>query len=454
LSGCRDCERYEKENKELKDRISLVEFELRELKALFFKKRKKKNPPKQDPPPPPAKKKGGLFGHAGWFREKPNRIDKIEEVKLSKCPSCGCNKISLCQDHHIEEHIQEDILLPRTETTLYRKHRYYCRGCGKTVTGRGKGEVAKGRIGPLAKALAVFFKYDVKVSDNDIKKIFEKMFGLKIAISSIAGFRDQVAREAKPLYEKIKEQLKASQVIHADETGWRLDGDNQWLWKFSNKRVSLTHIDKSRGQKVVNDVLGEEYDGVLVSDFLSAYNKINSKKQRCLAHIMRDLEKVIEYWDEEDLKTVTYCKRLMEILMRGIDLHRVYQKKKWDKRYSAERENIVGQLKDFRFPDPNKKLLVRFAKRLERHKDEIFTFLYEKGVDYHNNHAEQQIRPNVILRKITYGNRSMSGALNHNILTSVIQTAKMNGVDVIDTLKSQFVNGKNKALLKVITSPP
>ncbi|MFA6637098.1 MAG: hypothetical protein WCV56_08385 [Candidatus Omnitrophota bacterium] len=58
------------------------------------------------------------------------------------------------------------------------------------------------------------------------------------------------------------------------------------------------------------------------------------------------------------------------------------------------------------------------------------------------------------MRKITYGNRSMSGALNHNILTSVIQTAKMNGVDVIDTLKSQFVNGKNKALLKVITSPP
>ncbi|MFA6636130.1 MAG: IS66 family transposase, partial [Candidatus Omnitrophota bacterium] len=283
---------------------------------------------------------------------------------------------------------------------------------------------------------------------------FRKMFGLKIAVSSIAGFRDQVAREAKPLYEQIKEQLKASMVIHADETGWRLDGDNQWLWKFSNKRVSLTHIDKSRGQKVVDDVLGEEYDGFLVSDFLSAYNKINSKKQRCLAHIMRDLEKVIKYWDEEDLETVTYCKRLMEILMRGIDLNRKYQKKEWNKRYYAERGNIVGQLKDFGFPDPNKKLLVRFAKRLERHKDEIFTFLYEKGVDYHNNHAEQQIRPNVILRKITYGNRSISGALNHNILTSVIQTAKMNGVDVIDTLKSQFVTGKSKALLKVITNPP
>lgn len=454
MSGCRDCEKYKKQLTHQQEENALLKFELNKLRSEFFKRRKKKNPPKQDPPPPLPKKKGGLFGHTGWFREKPNRIDKIEEVKLSKCPDCGCNKISLCRDNHIEEHIQEDILLPRTETTLYRKYRYYCRGCGKTVTGKGKGEVAKGRIGPLAKALAVFFKYDVKVSDNDINKIFRKMFGLKIAVSSIAGFRDQVAREAKPLYEKIKEQLKASTVIHADETGWRLNGDNQWLWKFSNKRVSVTHIDKSRGQKVVNDMLGEEYDGVLVSDFLSAYNKIKSKKQRCLAHIMRDLEKVIKYWNEEDYQTVTYCKHLMGLLMQAIDLYREYEQKEWDSRYCRKREALSEQLNDFSFPDPSKKLLVRFAKRLERHKNEIFTFLYERDVDYHNNHAEQQIRPNVILRKITYGNRSQSGAMNHSVLTSVIQTAKMNGIDVIDTIKSQFVTGKSKALLKAITSPP
>ncbi len=256
LNGCKDCAKFEKQLIQQREEIDLLKFELNKFKAEFFKRRKKKNPPKQDSPSPPlAKKKGGLFGHAGWFREKPKRIDKIEEVRLSKCPDCGCGEISLCRDKHIEEHIQEDILLPRTETTLYRKYRYYCRACGKTITGRGKGEVAKGRIGPLAKALAVFFKYDVKVSDNDINKIFGKMFGLKMAVSSISGFRDQVARELNPLYEKIKEQLKDSPVIHADETGWRLDGDNQWLWKFSNKRVSITHIDKSRGQKVVSDIL-------------------------------------------------------------------------------------------------------------------------------------------------------------------------------------------------------
>ncbi len=452
MSGCKDCEKYEKENKELKDRISLIEFELRELRSVIFKRSRKKKPPKQDPPVLASKKKGGLFGHTGWFRKKPKNIDKIEEVRLTRCPECGCKDISLCWD--TEEHIQEDIILPGTETTLYRKYRYYCKKCKKTVTGRGNGETPRSRIGPLAKALAVFFKYDVKVSDNDIKKIFDKMYSLRIAVSTLCGFRDQLSRDLTPLYERLKAQLRSGSPIYADETGWRLDGDNQWLWKFSNKRVSVTHIDKSRGQRVVNDILGEKYNGVLVSDFLSAYNKIESKKQRCLAHIMRDLEKVIKYWDEEDRPTVKYCERLMEILIRGIDLQREYTQKEWDAKYYRRRKALTAQLKDFSFPDPNKKLLVRFAKRLERHKDEIFTFLYERDVDYHNNHAEQQIRPNVILRKITFGNRSESGVKNHNVLTSVIQTAKMNGIDVLETLRESSSVGKNSTFLSLIANPP
>lgn len=451
MTNCPDCAKYEKENKRLQDRIDLLKFELAEFKSKFFKRRKKTS--KQDPPPEP-KKKGGLLGHIGWFRKKPKRIDKIEEVTLFKCPDCGCEDISLCTDKKVEEHIQEDIVLPRTEITLYRKYRYYCKGCKKLVTGKGNGELPKSHIGPLAKVLAAFLKYDVKISDNDIKKIFEKMFGLKMVVSSIALFRDQVSRELRPLYEKLKGQLKAEGFIHADETGWRVDGDNRWLWKFSNKRVSVTHINKSRGQRVVKDMLGEEYDGVLISDFLSAYNKIKSRKQRCLAHIMRDLEKVIKYWDEEDHQTVAYCKRLMDILRQGIKLYREYVEKEWDKKYYRKREALADELKDFSFPDPSKKLLVRFAKRLERHKDEIFTFLYERDVDYHNNHAEQQIRPNVILRKITYGNRSELGVINHNVLMSVIQTAKMNGIDVITALKYLFETGNNVAFLRAVANSP
>lgn len=197
MSGCKDCTKFEKQLKLLQEQNNFLQFELAEIKAKLFNKSKKKKPPKQDPPSPEPNKKGGVFGHSGWFRKKPKRIDKIEEVRLSKCPECGCKNISLCHDKNFDDHIQEDIILPRTETTLYRKYRYYCKNCKKTVIGRGCGETRKSYIGPLAKALAAFLKYDVKVSDNDIKKIFDKMFGLKVVTSSIIGIQGSINKRAK-----------------------------------------------------------------------------------------------------------------------------------------------------------------------------------------------------------------------------------------------------------------
>ncbi|MBL7071727.1 MAG: transposase, partial [Candidatus Omnitrophica bacterium] len=103
---------------------------------------------------------------------------------------------------------------------------------------------------------------------------------------------------------------------------------------------------------------------------------------------------------------------------------------------------------DFYFPNPNKRILQRFVKRLNRHKDELFTFLYTKDIDYHNNHAEQQIRPDVIFRKITFQNRSIKGAQNHNVLMSILQTAKLNRLDPIQTLQKILLSADKASCLK------
>ena len=251
----------------------------------------------------------------------------------------------------------------------------------------------------------------------------------------------------------MKESLKQGRFIHADETGWKIDGDNAWVWKFSNKKICITHTDMSRGQKVVEDILGKQYKGTLISDFLSAYNKISAKaKQRCLVHILRDLKKVIKYW-QDDQEVMRYCKRLKNIFEDAIALHNEYRNKKWDKKYYLRRRLIVRQLNDFSFPNPNKRILQRFLKRLNRHKDELFTFLYEKGIDFHNNHAEQQIRPDVIFRKITFGNRSPKGAKVHDVLMSVLQTARLNGLDPIDTLRKILLSAKKNPLSKALAPP-
>jgi transposase-like protein len=452
LSGCKDCAEFEKQLKLQQEEIALLKFELDQFKSDFFKRRKKKESPKQNPPETKQKKKGGLFGHAGWFRETPKKIDRIQQVKLSKCPSCGSKDITECAG--VDEHTQQDIILPKIQTTLYSKQRYYCCKCKKIVTGKGINELTKSKIGPFAKAWAVFLKFGVKISDRDVSNIL-KMTGLEVAPSSIVGFRYQLKREAGEIYKKLLESLKYSKFTHWDETGTKINGDNAWRWKISNKKICVTHTDKRRGQKVVEELFGDKYEGVLISDFLSAYNKIVTKaKQRCLVHILRDLKKVISYWAEEDDEVLLYCKRLKKIFEEAIGLHKEYNSKKWDKKYYRKRDIIITSLSDFAVPNPNKKILNRFAKRLQRHKDELFTFLYIKGIDYHNNHAEQQIRPDVLLRKITFGNRSSEGAKAHDVVMSVLQTAKLNKLDPVGTFKEILLHDRKDPFTEILTASP
>lgn len=191
----------------------------------------------------------------------------------------------------------------------------------------------------------------------------------------------------------------------------------------------------------------------MISDFLSAYNKIKTKaKQRCLVHILRDLKKVAEYW-HNDKEVLGYYKRLKKLLEDAISLYKEYLGKEWDERYYTKRARLNDSLRDFAFPNPNKRILKRFANRLERHKGEILTLLYIKDIDPHNNHAEQQIRPDVIFRKITFGNRSASGAENHSVLMTILQTAKLNSMDPIKTLEDIMLAGKKNPFSRILSPP-
>jgi transposase len=440
------------ENEELKEENAYLKFRLEELQSKRYKP--KKRPPDDKPPAvsAPPKKRGGLFGHIGWFRRRPKKIDRVEEIRLDRCPKCGSKDLSECKKTH--DHIQEDVILPQIEVTLYRKHRYYCRRCKKVVSSKGTGEIPGSRIGPRAKAFAAFLRYAVKISKRDVSALFQKAFNLKISSSSIDGFMEQLKKEAKHIYDRLLASLKEGPFIHADETGWKVDGDNYWLWKFSNKKIAYSHINKGRGQKVVKDILGKDYSGVLISDFLSAYNKIKTKaKQRCLVHILRDLKKVAEYW-YNDKEVLRYCKRLKKILEDAMALYKEYLGREWDEKYYTKRARLNDSLKDFLFPNPNKRILKRFANRLKRHKGEILTFLYIKDIAPHNNHAEQQIRPDVIFRKITFGNRSVTGAENHSVLMTILQTAKLNNMDPIKTLEDILLFRNKKNPFAKILSPP
>ena len=445
--------RLSQENERLKEENAYLKFKLEEFNAKRYKS--DKTPPPDQPAENPSvpKKPGGKFGHPGWFRKKPAKIDRVEDVCLERCPDCGSSDITACRNKKIDEHIQEDIILPKVEAVLYRHYEYYCKGCRKVIVGKGIGEMPNSYIGPKAKALAAFLRYGIKISERDVKNLFEKAFNLNIVHSSIAGFRDQLRRAGSPLYKALKESLRQGSFVHADETGWKVNGKNQWNWKFSNKKVCVTHIDRSRGQKVIEEFFGDQFLGVIISDFLSAYNKVKAKaKQRCLVHLLRDLKKVLRYW-HDDQEVLLYVARLKKIIEDAIELHKAYKDKPWDQAYRDKRGFIQECLKDFAFPNPNKRIIKRFANRLQRHKGELLTFLYEADIDYHNNHAEQQIRPDVIFRKITNGNRSPKGVECHNVVVSILQTAKLNRIDPIGTFENILLHAKQYPLLNALSPP-
>jgi hypothetical protein len=248
--------------------------------------------------------------------------------------------------------------------------------------------------------------------------------------------------------------MKHSKALHVDETGWAMSGEARWLWKFTDKNISINQILKGRGQKELEEVLGKKFDGIIIADFLSAYNKIEARaKQRCLVHLLRELKKIRERIPD-DKQAVCFADKLEAIIQEAAGLASDYALRKISKVALKKGRIKLGEdLEDLKLANPTHRVLKRLTKRLERHKHELLTFLDYPGIDYHNNHAERQIRPNVILRKIVFGNRSEKGVLNHNVLMSIIQTAHLKKLDPLKVLRDIIHHYDNpRAVLSAI--PP
>lgn len=195
-------------------------------------------------------------------------------------------------ERSFEEHIVEDVQV-RVKNTCYRSHYGYCKRCSKVVYPKEEVEIIpKSRIGSNARAISSYLRY-IGIPFRKVAKISKDIFGLEITHPSLLNFDSKLAENGEPIYERIKDEVCSSSCINADETGWRVNGENFWLWDFVNKYVALFKIEEKRGSKVVKDTLGEEYNGILSSDFYSAYNdNIKAKgKQKCLAHLLREVKK-------------------------------------------------------------------------------------------------------------------------------------------------------------------
>lgn len=386
------------------------------------------------------RKPGRQKGHEAALRPIPRKIDHHHQVPLTTddherplCPRCQC-RLKKLRRH---KRIVEDLIRSTVSTTCYHTQSGRCPNCRRRIESRAAEQppaanVPHGQLGLNALVTAVILRVRHRLPYRQIAQLLSDLPGLYV---SPGGIVKQVKRLARWLDEKYRDlirRMRASPYVHADETGWRIDGRNFWLWVFTDPTFTLYHVDESRGGKVPLKLLGRAFDGTVIADFYSAYNRVNGKKQRCLTHLMRELRE-LKAADRRfadcplSRRLMRWCREALRLKKRQAELAQAD-----DERKVLRLEARLDELVRSRWEHAD---ATRLCQRLRRHRQEMTRFLWEAELDGTNNAAERALRPAVVMRKITGGSRSNEGAAAWAKLASLVRTADQRGLGVYDATR-------------------
>lgn len=418
----------EKERSDLlKERDQLRE-EIKHLQKPKWVKPNKKSVSKKQ-----RNKIGAKNGHKANPRKPVEQEQDQEVVWVPELCAEGNGPLPWPSKWH--EHTQIDI--PAQQKFIVTKHVVgwsYCAGC-KKYHGAVHEKLSKSKYGPNLHAFVAYLKFDLGLTLGKIQRMLMAQYNLSISTGVISEMVTRCGQKFKFEYDEMKANLTKTSHLHADETGWRNGGNNEWLWSFSNEKVSVYVIVPSRAQKVVKDVLGDAYGGILVSDFYGGYNKISCRKQKCWTHLLRELhvlkekhpdDREVEYFKVRLKRFFDRANRLKEEYLTGCDVDSQIKR--------LDTNTIVFLTKTYAH-----KKLNTLVKRMTKYYFELYTFI-KSNVPATNNPAEREIRPAVLMRKTSYCNRSELGKDTQAILMSLIATSKKNNRNFInyasDRLKS------------------
>lgn len=357
---------------------------------------------------------------------------------LDRCPECGRNLEggSVKSRHQVVE-------LPRVgvEVTDHLFVERRCGVCGKRWTPVSEVALAgivvgKKRVGIGLMSTIAHLKTTCRMPIAQIRRLLDAFYGLQISAGEIAEILHDVAELGGSEYEALLNGIRGSPVVHGDETGWREDGVNGYLWSFSSPEVRYYLYRKSRAGAVVTEVLGETFAGTLVSDFLGSYNIYDGLKQRCWVHLGRDLTELAER--NPDLAEVSsWVEAVMSIYHRAKE---AAKKQLTEKERIHLRRGFEEELKRLCKPylgvqDAPQRVL---AERMEWFMGELFTFVEFANVPSENNAAERAIRPAVVARKISGGTRSARGSNTASVLISLFETWTLQGRNTLDACREMI----------------
>lgn len=378
-----------------------------------------------------GKRPGRKKGHKGSRRRQSQRIDRTVEHRADSCPDCG-GKLKKCSGTR-QRTIEDIPKAVRVETVKHIIHRDWCPNCRKAVEPVITEALPNSSIGNGIVVLSAWLHYALGNTISQILAVFNFHLQFKMSAGGLVQMWHRLVDIFFAWYEEIMENIQKAGVLHGDETGWRVNGKTHWLWCFTSKTATIFTIERSRAGPVVLKFIKECFDGVLVSDFWYAYNVLTCAKQKCLVHLLRELERVWKYKDSSGDWT-RFSKKLKRLIRDAIRLRK--RKDKLDEQiYNRRCERIEKRLQLVLEQSWSNKNAKRLVKRLNRHQDEVFTFLRKADVPFDNNFGERSIRGAVIMRKNSFNNRSQKGAMTQSVLMSVFFTIKQRGLNPVDTVK-------------------
>jgi len=360
---------------------------------------------------------GRKDGHDPEWRSPPDPDEELE-VTCDCCPECG--------DHFDESvgvspRLVEEIPDPQPpEVTQYNRHRYQCDSCGTETVATHPDCPDEGQFGVNVIAQSALSRYDHRLPYRKIADRFEQLHGLELSGASAWHATERAARAGRCEYERIRQEIRAADVVHIDETGVKRDGEQAWIWTFKTDQCTLYAVRESRGSDVPAEVLGEDFAGTVICDGWTAYPAFSSTLQRCWAHLLREAEDVAS--DHEEAEPVY---RDLKQLFVGLQswLETDPSPRERARMHRACQEGLRSLVERSVTAEPVATLLGKIEGGL----DHWLTFVGEPAVAPTNNAAENALREPVVLRKIIGTLRNDRGMFVHETILSLLATWRQQG---------------------------
>jgi transposase len=429
---CQNCARLQQENARLAEENLKLQQENTELRRRLEAYENPHTPPSRKLvyPKPPRRTDGPRFpgrprGHRGSTRPRPQPDVVVEPPPKDRCTCCGS---PLGEPGLVGHRIVEEISNPAPRQVVdYLEYGYECTSCGSYTTAKHPDCPPVGRLGKNALVQATLLKFQDRLPHVKVSEALERTYGLKVTPATVLDVTRRVAWWLWPEYTRILRRIRASPVVYVDETSVRVDGRRCWIWVFTTETCTLIVIRKSRGKKVLEEVLGKKYKGVIVCDGWSSYPGFTDLIQRCWAHLLREADCLAE--------------QVEEARPLSLALHRLYDRVKvWavDKPPPEEAVRLMEEGKKAMttlagMPWTTEKTR-RFTGKVMNGLDYWFTFLTAKGCEPTNNRAERALREHVVQRKIMGCFRNGKGTWIYETVMTVLSTWKQQGRDLPQAL--------------------